>query len=696
MRRGTAQRARGFLSRGALLSLLIHANVLVPLGIAAWVYGGREEARKAEDLDVAFEEAPADLPKDLPPLEPLPPDDLRPEKPKPQRVKKAERKLAELEQKKKKPAPTPPPKPEEVVVPPLPPMPPPPPPPPHKNHEKIVELDDDDKKVEPPPDAKYLAQHNSKTDVETRARDTNLEKSHKGEAQESTPSKRDDQQVGGEKDKIAELEDQKSALGRKAPDVTPHENPQTASPKEEPEQPPEKKSLLTLRDPAPRQHELTPETADLSLPKAADGDVMAPHKAVRGDMSDAARQPNGKRVKLALSAKDYEYLFGADAEADRRLAQKQKSTRQGKFQQRLARVQAALENFIPEVKPGNQTALNARAAPFAAYIARMHRSIHKLWGFGQLEDWDELSGSSPFNNQNLETTLELVLNRDGTIDKVTIVRASGYLPYDAAAIDVAYTAGPYPDPPREIRSSNGKIYVHWHFFRDGRQCTPAFTDYYILENSDANADRPGQGDASSAHQPARPAAPDSTADGPRRLNRYEPTGKSAGGGAAQSWAAEEGAAPGVAPGVAPGTAPGTATHEPEAAPAPAPKQAAPRTVDPAARVLATQWFAALTEGKTEELAALAILPFRTSGREVVTRATLTTMLAELAREGVGGGDVQVLTAAGLRAAVGKLPPNLDDGSGHLYALTSAGGHESLILILTQRGGLWRVAGLIRR
>src|SRR3954451_14514210 len=98
MRRGTAQRARGFLSRGALLSLLIHANVLVPLGIAAWVYGGREEARKAEDLDVAFEEAPADLPKDLPPLEPLPPDDVRPEKPKPQRVKKAERKLAELEQ----------------------------------------------------------------------------------------------------------------------------------------------------------------------------------------------------------------------------------------------------------------------------------------------------------------------------------------------------------------------------------------------------------------------------------------------------------------------------------------------------------------------------------------------------------------------------------------------------------------------
>src|SRR5678815_1715955 len=111
-----------------------------------------------------------------------------------------------------------------------------------------------------------------------------------------------------------------------------------------------------------------------------------------------------------------------------------------------------------------------RAAPFAAFVARMHRSIHVLWGFGALEDWDELSSSNPFNNYNLETTLEIVLNPDGTVDKVTVIRTSGYLPYDAAAIDVAYTAGPYPDPPRRRRSANGKIYLHWRFFRDYRQC----------------------------------------------------------------------------------------------------------------------------------------------------------------------------------------------------------------------------------
>ena len=119
----------------------------------------------------------------------------------------------------------------------------------------------------------------------------------------------------------------------------------------------------------------------------------------------------------------------------------------------------------------------------------MHRSIHKLWGFGALEDWEELSGSSPLNDPHLSTTLEMVLNRDGTVDKVTVVRASGYLPFDAAAIDVAFNAGPYPDPPRAIRSANGKIYVHWQFHRDERQCATSGVDYFILDNPPAGADR---------------------------------------------------------------------------------------------------------------------------------------------------------------------------------------------------------------
>ena len=64
-------RARGHLGRGALLSLLAHASLLAPLVVAAIIYGGREEAQRAEEVDVGFESvADEQLPADLPALEP--------------------------------------------------------------------------------------------------------------------------------------------------------------------------------------------------------------------------------------------------------------------------------------------------------------------------------------------------------------------------------------------------------------------------------------------------------------------------------------------------------------------------------------------------------------------------------------------------------------------------------------------------
>ncbi len=688
MQQRPATRARGFLSRGALISLLVHLNLVAPLVIAAWIYGGREEAQRAEEVDVAFQDASdTTLPADLPPIDPTPTPEPQeapaklarerkvplkvpqPKKEEPQKKEHIAEEQKREEQKKELQKPEP-----EVAVPPLPPMPP--------SHEKIVDLDND-KDIPPPPDAKYLAQKNNRAAVETRATDTNLEKAQKGEGVASSPSDRTDQQVGGEKEKIAQLEEHKSLLGKSAPDVTPHANPELAEPKDQIDKP--QKSLLALRNPAPRQHELTPETADLSLPRSADGDIPMAARAARGQKSDPSHLTAGQRVKLAISGKQFEYLFGADAEADRRLAQTLRSTHQGKFQQKIGRVKAALENFIPEVRPGNQTALNTRAAPFAAYITRMHRSIHQLWGFGQMEDWDEKPGSSPYNNPNLLTTLELVLNGDGTIDKVTVVKASGYLPYDVAAIDVAYSAGPYPDPPREIRSANGKIYIHWRFYRDGRACGPAGVDYFILNNPPENGDKPVVSEPSQPQTAgAAPAASGALADGPRRLQHLDGASGYRPGGATKVASLEGDEAAG------------------ERAPAPPPTEATPsplaRANDPAARALAERWYAALASGDTAHLLDMAALPFKTTDKDVTHRADLSAMLVGLASEGVRRPQsIQLVTAAALRAAIGKLPPNLDDaGSGQLYAAVMAGPNDMLILVLGQRAGIWRAVGLVRR
>jgi hypothetical protein len=75
---------------------------------------------------------------------------------------------------------------------------------------------------------------------------------------------------------------------------------------------------------------------------------------------------------------------------------------------------AALETIPTSVA----NARTERTSPVAAYFARMHRDIHKLWGFGALEDWEKLPAPSPFRNSSLMTNAEIVLNPDGTVYKL--------------------------------------------------------------------------------------------------------------------------------------------------------------------------------------------------------------------------------------------------------------------------------------
>jgi TonB family protein len=468
--------------------VLLHLQILVPLLFLVFTRASREEAERAEEVDVGFEDVPAEqLPSELPPLDDTPP---------PQGKLTAPHKIAEQ---KKPPEPAKPPEPEpekkppppQAEVPPPPPVPPqkqqPPPPPPPKGHEKIVDLQND-KKEEPPPNAKYLAQENMRAQEETRDTRTNLEKAQQGadEASQADSKRRDDKEVGDDKTKIAELEQQNSKAGRQAPETTPQQQTESLPPEQ---QRPRQSPVLSLRETAPRGHEITPETVDPSLPHDPAGLLARARSRSAFRDDDGGKASRGQRVKLALSGHDYEYLFGTQAKADRQLAQKELSTHMGRaLSRRMSQVRSSLENFIPDVKPGTKTVLNARKAPFAAFIARVHRQIHKYWGFGALEDWDALPASSPFNNESLATTLEIVLNQDGTVGKITVVKASGYLAYDAAAIDAVFAAGPFPEPPSEILSSNGKVYFHWNFARDGRACGTEGVEYYILDLT--KGDRP--------------------------------------------------------------------------------------------------------------------------------------------------------------------------------------------------------------
>ncbi|HEU4612804.1 MAG TPA: TonB family protein, partial [Kofleriaceae bacterium] len=81
---------------------------------------------------------------------------------------------------------------------------------------------------------------------------------------------------------------------------------------------------------------------------------------------------------------------------------------------------------------------------------------------------------------NLWVNLEISVNPDGSLHKVTIAKTSGKTEFDVAAVDTVITAAPYEATPEAIRSVDGRIYLRWGFYRNWRQCGTFNVEPYIL------------------------------------------------------------------------------------------------------------------------------------------------------------------------------------------------------------------------
>ncbi len=146
-------------------------------------------------------------------------------------------------------------------------------------------------------------------------------------------------------------------------------------------------------------------------------------------------------------------------------------------------MRANLENFIPHIQPGNHTSVNARAAPHASYIARMHRTIHPRWAESFIPRVSRnFSSSDAINDRSLEVVIEIVIDAaSGEVVETGRARPSGHDLFDAEAANVARSVSPQPEPPDSMVSPDGKVYIHWTFWRDQRRCGTFGARIYRLE-----------------------------------------------------------------------------------------------------------------------------------------------------------------------------------------------------------------------
>jgi TonB family protein len=373
---------------------------------------------------------------------------------------------------------------EVAIVPPLPPdfvqppLPPPVPPPPEQKKEpekeqppppemRMVEVPDENEVEDAPDDATHLSDKNRDVAEETAAKETNLEKEMTGEAPESAPSDVSSEEIGGAEDEIAQLESSESTTDQRVETSDRSGSEESA-----------KGAVVGEEGEAGEEG-----TGEKKEPG------MFSMRGIEGRGSVTEQGGDGKKegkkgkegMKTQLDFDDYERIVGKEkAEKERAIAKRDQSMKKGRYQKKLQAIKSALENFTPDVRNGNQTALKTKAHPFAVYVARMHRRIHELWGFGWLEDLDGKSADHPLNDFDLFTSIEVAVNPDGTVHKMTIVKGSGELEFDVAALHTIEAAGPYEQTPEKIRSVDQRVYLRWGFYRNWRQCGTFNVEPYIL------------------------------------------------------------------------------------------------------------------------------------------------------------------------------------------------------------------------
>lgn len=485
-----------------LASLSIHLPVYTVLGtLAAELLHTTQTKKKSQPQPVEFELI--ENPKDVPP-----PDE-------PKLAQKPETKpepLAKLEHKQ----------PREVKVQPKPKEPEPevkvevpveavpvPPKPQDMLQKHAITQKSDDPNVPPPDNPRFIAEENRRVAEETVA---TLRTTAEQDEAPSAPAQAKPQEQTGNADKedVAQMQDVRGEDSR---------NPTKQEAREKPDAPSKlgqgEKSAPAVAQ-APKQggsesREQVPEQVaagsehiggeeQTMVINDGAGNIrirVAPHgqgpgsgggeqqQGSRGDASREVGAQRGAAANLKLSFSQFESTFGAEElqrQRDAYLEQRRTQAQGGRTEEQWRKFRAAVENYVDKVKPGNQTALNAAASPFAAYLAAVHRNIHREFAMKFLRSLPLLGGA--FADPNLRTRLSIVINQDGTLYQVGVIQPSGYTPYDYGAWNAVTRAAPFPEAPKKILSGDGRVYVHWDFYNNERQCGTFNAEPYILPMPD--------------------------------------------------------------------------------------------------------------------------------------------------------------------------------------------------------------------
>jgi TonB family protein len=104
--------------------------------------------------------------------------------------------------------------------------------------------------------------------------------------------------------------------------------------------------------------------------------------------------------------------------------------------------------------------LKTQTLPGAGYINRIKNLVSYYWS----QNLDNLPDSVIFAKPQYTTVVDVVLDGNGSLESITVRAASGSAPLDNAVVKAFRVAGPFPNPPEQLISDEGRVVLpemHW-------------------------------------------------------------------------------------------------------------------------------------------------------------------------------------------------------------------------------------------
>ncbi len=120
-----------------------------------------------------------------------------------------------------------------------------------------------------------------------------------------------------------------------------------------------------------------------------------------------------------------------------------------------------VHDFMPSVKIGDKTYLNAFAFPDVQYFTRLKRVFRM-----RFNPREPLVSHFRYNRVvvgKVNVTMGMEVTSSGELAKVFVIQSSGIPGYDREALRTIRQSAPFTAPPEKIRGKDGMLRMTWHF-----------------------------------------------------------------------------------------------------------------------------------------------------------------------------------------------------------------------------------------